>query len=103
MLFCKHVGLFFGSSSDKYSSEAKSLPKDVIIRIVSHTKISSLDQDEAVAAQMALINSPSRRDGNMSLRQMHETLKKVRFGKGKPLSSSDVDGIMKSFKKYFEK
>ena len=87
----------FGPSI-KYSQVKQPVPELDIKRMVSQINVNTLNQDEAIVAEQAILSK--RQAGKISLQHIYEALHSL-FNKHK-ISKNDQDGIMNLFVKYFK-
>lgn len=91
------MGIFFntgGLSQDKYGVSSA-----MIKRVVSYSRLSTVDQNEARQMQDALIKRSQAYSGKLSLLNIKEVLDSLK-NKG-IISGNDRDAVIKAFKKEF--
>lgn len=94
----------FRSSSMKYSPKQRTLSVEEIKRLVSRLNVNTLREKEAEMVEDA-VTKARLGDGMISLRQIHEVLKKLRYTgvDGLKISDQDRRGLMKVFEEHFGK
>jgi len=98
-LFGEFMGTLFGSST-KYSSNQKSLSRQMLYKLVSENSITSLTKDEAILVR-DVIDRARRGDAYISILQIDEELSYLK-NNGK-ISYNDYQSLMKIFSEYFSK
>ncbi len=95
--FLLHMGVFFNTSG--LSQEKHPVSTKMIRRLVSYSRMSSVDQNEAKLIQDALIKRSQDYRGELSLLNIQEELTSLK-NKGS-ISGNDRDAVIKVFKKEF--
>ncbi len=92
------MGLFFGSSSDKYSQHEYPLAELEIRKLVSHENVMSLKHEEQMLVEHEITRARMG-DGKISLRKIDEILR--RLMNTNKISKVDKKALIKLFEKYY--
>ncbi len=90
-------GTLFGGSA--YSSINQPLSHEEVRRLISHTHLPSLSQDQVILVEDAVLSH--RHEGRISLNKINEVLGKMVHSY--QISEIDRKAVMKVFKNYFSK
>lgn len=90
-------GTLFGGSA--YSHADHSLSHEEVRRLISHTHLPSLSQDQVILVEEAILSQ--RHEGKISLNKINEVLGKMVHSY--QISEIDRHAVMKVFKNYFSK
>ncbi|GEM_PF-2256127 len=94
----------FGSSSDRYSDQQKTLSEQTIQDIVSRSLVNTLSKQEELVVERAIATA-RKGNGKISLRQIDETLRRLQHAKdpNQRISEHDRRKLMKVFENYYAK
>lgn len=91
---------FFSSPEDNYSNERHTVTEEVIKRLVSQARASTLSEAEESTIESALKAKKHEHDGKLSLRDIYLVLHKLRLSHS--ISEQDEHEVMKDLKVIFE-
>ncbi len=92
----------FGSSHRRYSQEQHTFSNYEIEEFFQRIRIPSLTLDEKHLVKEA-IRAARKGDAKISMRQIADTLKSLRYRQGVRISEADRQALIEKFEEYFEK